>query len=94
MHCAISSRQTGSAVGSMAMCVALLIASEFMPASLLRPIAADWALAPIVLASLLWQWISLPSMPPHAVNAVGKVFRLLRRRNVAFAMDRKLAARN
>ena len=30
-----------SAVGSMSMCVALLIASEFMPVSLLTPIAAD-----------------------------------------------------
>ncbi len=33
--------QTWSAVGSMALCVALLIASEFMPVSLLTPIAAD-----------------------------------------------------
>jgi len=30
-----------AAVGSMSMCVALLIASEFMPVSLLSPIAAD-----------------------------------------------------
>src|SRR5438132_14121322 len=30
-----------SAVGSMALCVATLIASEFMPVSLLTPIAAD-----------------------------------------------------
>jgi predicted MFS family arabinose efflux permease len=30
-----------SAVGSMALCVAMLIASEFMPVSLLTPIAAD-----------------------------------------------------
>lgn len=30
-----------SAVGSMALCVALLIASEFMPVSLLTPIASD-----------------------------------------------------
>ena len=37
-----SSRQTWSAVGAMAiMCVAMLIASEFMPASLLTPIAAN-----------------------------------------------------
>src|SRR4051812_25203852 len=33
--------QTWSAVGSMALCVGLLIASEFMPVSLLTPIAAD-----------------------------------------------------
>jgi len=36
-----SGRQTWSAVGSMALCVALLIASEFMPVSLLTPIAHD-----------------------------------------------------
>src|SRR3954466_7277586 len=36
-----SSRQRWSAVGSMALCVALLIASEFMPVSLLTPIAKD-----------------------------------------------------
>src|ERR1043165_4579227 len=32
---------TWSAVGSMAMCVTLLIAAEFMPVSLLTPIAHD-----------------------------------------------------
>ncbi len=36
-----SPRQTWSAVGSMSLCVALLIASEFMPVSLLTPIAHD-----------------------------------------------------
>ncbi|MEA9489174.1 MFS transporter [Xanthomonas campestris] len=36
-----ASRQTWSAVGSLSLCVALLIASEFMPVSLLTPIAAD-----------------------------------------------------
>src|SRR5437868_11023366 len=36
-----ASRQRWSAVGSMALCVALLIASEFMPVSLLTPIARD-----------------------------------------------------
>src|SRR5882757_4558434 len=34
-------RQVWSAVGSMALCVAMLIASEFMPVSLLTPIARD-----------------------------------------------------
>jgi predicted MFS family arabinose efflux permease len=33
--------QAWSAVGSMTLCVAMLIASEFMPVSLLTPIAAD-----------------------------------------------------
>ena len=37
----LSAWQTWSAVGSMALCVALLIASEFMPVSLLTPIARD-----------------------------------------------------
>src|SRR3954453_3137307 len=37
----ISKGQVWSAVGSMALCVALLIASEFLPVSLLTPIAHD-----------------------------------------------------
>ncbi|MCC4631968.1 MFS transporter [Xanthomonas dyei] len=37
----VATRQAWSAVGSMSLCVALLIASEFMPVSLLTPIAAD-----------------------------------------------------
>lgn len=41
MHYASSRRRTWSAVGSMSMCVAMLIAAEFMPVSLLTPIAAD-----------------------------------------------------
>lgn len=45
-----------------------------------------WALTPIVVLNLIWQWISLPSMPPQAANPVGKLFGLLKRRNVGFAM--------
>src|SRR4051812_43814851 len=45
-----------------------------------------WAMVPITLANLAWQWISLPSMPPQAANPIGKLFGLLKRRNVAFAM--------
>ena len=45
-----------------------------------------WALTPIVVLNLVWQWISLPSMPPQAANPVSKLFGLLKRRNVAFAM--------
>ncbi|MFL9980169.1 MFS transporter [Paraburkholderia graminis] len=37
----ISRRQVWSAFASMAMCAAMLIASEFMPVSLLTPIASD-----------------------------------------------------
>jgi predicted MFS family arabinose efflux permease len=45
-----------------------------------------WALVPIVAMNLIWQWLSLPSMPPQTANPVGKVLGLLKRRNVAFAM--------
>lgn len=45
-----------------------------------------WALVPIVVLNLVWQWMSLPSMPPQTGNPVGKVLGLLKRRNVAFAM--------
>src|SRR6476619_456552 len=37
----VSTLNPWSAVGSMALCVAMLIASEFMPVSLLTPIASD-----------------------------------------------------
>jgi predicted MFS family arabinose efflux permease len=46
-----------------------------------------WTLAPFVAANLVWQWKSLPSMPPQAANPAGKVLSLLKRRNVAFAMS-------
>ncbi|HVC91324.1 MAG TPA: MFS transporter [Acidobacteriaceae bacterium] len=45
-----------------------------------------WALVPIAVATLIWQWISLPALPPQAANPVSKIFALLRRRNVVFAM--------
>jgi predicted MFS family arabinose efflux permease len=45
-----------------------------------------WALTPFVVANLVWQWISLPSMPPQAANPAGKVLGLLKRPNVAFGM--------
>jgi predicted MFS family arabinose efflux permease len=45
-----------------------------------------WALTPLVVASLVWQWISLPGMPPQASNPVSKLIGLLKRRHVAFAM--------
>ncbi len=41
-----SDRRVWSAVGSMTMCVAMLIASEFMPVSLLTPIADDLGATP------------------------------------------------
>jgi predicted MFS family arabinose efflux permease len=45
-----------------------------------------WMLVPIVAVNLVWQWISLPPMPPQAAIPIGKILGLLKRRNVAFAM--------
>src|SRR3954451_14170866 len=45
-----------------------------------------WAMVPITLANLAWQWVALPTMLPHAANPVGKLFALLKRRNVALGM--------
>jgi hypothetical protein len=39
----------------------------------------------LVVVNLVWQWISLPAMPPQAANPVGKLISLLKRRNVAVA---------
>jgi predicted MFS family arabinose efflux permease len=45
-----------------------------------------WALAPIVVLNFVWQWVSLPAMQPRSANPVGKLFQLLKRREVAVAM--------
>lgn len=45
-----------------------------------------WALTPIVVVNLFWQYMSLPALPPQRINPVGKLFDLLKRRNVAMAM--------
>src|SRR6266700_1572834 len=45
-----------------------------------------WALAPLTVVAMIWQWISLPAMPPQASNPVSKLVGLLKRRNVGFAM--------
>src|SRR3954465_5429603 len=45
-----------------------------------------WALAPIVVVNLIWQWVSLPVMPPERANPVGKLFSLLKRGPLPFAM--------
>jgi predicted MFS family arabinose efflux permease len=45
-----------------------------------------WALVPITVVNLIWQWISLPKMPPQVANPVGKLFVLMKRPNVSFAM--------
>jgi predicted MFS family arabinose efflux permease len=45
-----------------------------------------WALVPLVIGNLFWQWKSLPVMPPQAANPVSKLVGLLKRRHVAFGM--------
>jgi predicted MFS family arabinose efflux permease len=45
-----------------------------------------WALVPIVIINLVWQWVSLPPLPSQASTPVSKVFGLLKRRPVRFAM--------
>lgn len=45
-----------------------------------------WALAPFAIINLIWQWVSLPSMPPQKAIPVSRVFALLKRREVAGAM--------
>jgi predicted MFS family arabinose efflux permease len=45
-----------------------------------------WALTPLAAVTLIWQWLSLPSMEPQTTNPVGKLFGLLKRRHVAFGM--------
>jgi len=45
-----------------------------------------WAMVPLVVANLAWQWVSLPSMPSTKRTQKSNVFALLKRRHVAFAM--------
>jgi predicted MFS family arabinose efflux permease len=45
-----------------------------------------WALVPLTVLSLVWQWISLPSMPPQKAVPIGRVLTLLGRRHVQSAM--------
>jgi predicted MFS family arabinose efflux permease len=45
-----------------------------------------WALTPLAVVTLIWQWLSMPSMEPQTTNPVGKFFGLLKRRHVAFGM--------
>ena len=45
-----------------------------------------WAMTPIVVVNLIWQWKSLPQMQATPATPVSKVFGLLKRRHVAFAM--------
>jgi predicted MFS family arabinose efflux permease len=45
-----------------------------------------WALTPIVLVNVAWQWFSLPSLPSGRPIPASRVLGLLKRRHVAFAM--------
>ena len=45
-----------------------------------------WAMTPLAVVTLFWQWLSLPSMEPQTTNPVGKLFGLLKRRHIAFGM--------
>ena len=45
-----------------------------------------WAMTPLAVVTLIWQWLSLPSMEPQTTNPVGKLFGLLKRRHIAFGM--------
>jgi predicted MFS family arabinose efflux permease len=48
--------------------------------------AAFFLLVPIAALALLWQWVSLPSLPPRGRKKTGNVFRLLSRPQVALGM--------
>jgi predicted MFS family arabinose efflux permease len=47
---------------------------------------AFWALVPLVVINLFWLWSSLPTMPAQAAKPVGNIFKLLKRKNVVYAM--------
>ncbi|MGO7169697.1 MFS transporter [Rhizobium leguminosarum] len=47
---------------------------------------AFFAVVPLALLSLVWQWVSLPSLPPRKREGPPHVIRLLRRKQVALGM--------
>lgn len=47
---------------------------------------AFFFVVPLALTALVWQWLSMPSLPPRRRSATGNVFRLLKRRQVAIGM--------
>jgi predicted MFS family arabinose efflux permease len=81
VHKALGLMYTGNAVAAA---LAAPIGSYF--GALIGWRGAFWALAPLVVINLAWQWLALPSMPPQAATPIGKVLGLLKRPHVAFAM--------
>ncbi len=47
---------------------------------------AFFTVVPLALVALVWQWISLPSLPPRRQESSANVFRLLARPHVAIGM--------
>ncbi|MGB3899471.1 MAG: MFS transporter [Mesorhizobium sp.] len=47
---------------------------------------AFFLVVPLALLALVWQWISLPDLPPRGRRTTGNAFRLLARRQVALGM--------
>ena len=47
---------------------------------------AFFLVVPLALLALVWQWISMPPLPPNGQHSSGNVFRLLRRPQVALGM--------
>ncbi|MBD9638854.1 MFS transporter [Ensifer sp. ENS07] len=47
---------------------------------------AFFFVVPLALIALVWQWLSMPSLPPLQRGTTGNVFRLLKRRQVAIGM--------
>jgi predicted MFS family arabinose efflux permease len=45
-----------------------------------------WAMVPLVLVNLAWQWMSIPAIAPAGSRSPAKIFALLGRPRVAFAM--------
>lgn len=48
--------------------------------------AVFWGVVPLVLVNLAWQWHSLPAMPAEKPNSILTLLRLLKRRDIAYAM--------
>lgn len=47
---------------------------------------AFFFVVPLAVLALVWQWLSMPSLPPRQRTAAGNVFLLLKRRQVAIGM--------